>query len=124
MFIMSALRSPRFAFIFMAFVVALAIVFGHRWYGWLGVGFVGLAGLLISMRAEIFEDSADTHERASTHVVKMHALELENRQMENGDASKRRQGESLQRYVFHRVINTIFAAILMLGGSMFFLKEF
>jgi len=121
---MSALRSPRFAFLFMSFVVALAIVFGHRWFGWLGVGFVGLIGLLISMRSEIFCEFGDTHERASTHVVQMHARMLENRRMENGDASKRREGESLQRYVFHRVINTIFAAILMLGGSMFFLKEF
>ena len=121
---MSLLRSPKFAFIVMAFFVACAIVFGHRWFGWMGVGFVGLVGLMISMRAEIFEHSGDPHERASTHTVEMLARQRANESMENPDAQRRRDGEALQRYVFHRVINAVFAAILMLGGSMFFLKEF
>ena len=122
--IMSALRSPRFAFAFMAFVVALGIVFGHRWYGWLGVGFVGLIGLVISHRSEMFTHDGDPHERASTHVVRMKALQMENRQYENDDAVRRRQGEEHQRHVFHRVINAIFAAITMLARSMYLFKEF
>lgn len=118
MSIMNLLRSPKFAFVVMAFFVACAIVFGHRWFGWIGVGFVGLMGLVISMRAEIFEHSGDPHERASTHTVQMLAKQQENERFENPDARRRREGEALQRYVFHRVINTIFAAILMLGGAM------
>ncbi|MBO6520959.1 MAG: hypothetical protein JJ900_06510 [Rhodospirillales bacterium] len=124
MSIMNLLRSPRFAFVCMAFFVACGIVFGFRWFGWMGVGFVGLVGLMISMRAEIFETCGDPHERASTHTVQMLARQRENERMENPDARRRREGEAIQRYVFHRVINAVFAAILMLGGSMFFLKEF
>lgn len=121
---MSFLRSPRAAFVTMAFFVAIAIVFGFQSFGWLGVGFVGLLGLLISSRAEIFENVGDPHERASAHTVSMYAQQLKNREMENPDAKRRREGEALQRYVFHRAINTIFVAIVMLGGSMYFLKEF
>ncbi len=122
--IMPLLRSPRIAFVVMAFVVACGIVYGFRWFGWLGVGFVGLLGLLISMRAEIFENSGDPHERASHHAVHMLARQKENERLESPDERRRREGETMQRYVFHRVINTIFAAILLLGGTMFFLKEF
>ncbi|MEX0695065.1 MAG: hypothetical protein WD075_11520 [Rhodospirillales bacterium] len=124
MFIMSALRSTRFAFIFMAFVVAMGIVFGHHWYGWLGVGFVGLVGLVISFRSEMFTHDGDPHERASTHVVRMQTLQIKNRLHDNDDAIRRRQGEDQQRRTFYRVINAVFAAITALGGAMFFLKEF
>lgn len=124
MFIMSALRSPRFAFVVMAFIVALGIVFGHHWYGWMGVGFVGLVGLVISHRSEMFTDDGDPHERASTHVVRMKALQMENRLYDNDDAVRRRQSEEQQRHIFHRVINAIFAAITMLGGSMYLFKEY
>jgi hypothetical protein len=124
MLIMQILRSPRTAFIFMAFIVAMGIVFGHRWFGWLGVGFVGLLGLFISQRAEMFADCGDPHERASAQVAGLYARQLENNKLDNTDGQNRRQGESLQRHILHRVINTIFAAILMLGGSMYFLKEF
>ncbi len=121
---MDILRSPRTAFVFMAFVVACGIVFGFRWFGWLGVGFVGLLGLMISHRAEVFEECADPHERASAQTAKMYARHLENRKLEGVEAETRRKGEQMQRSVLHRVINAVFAAILMLGGSMFFLKEF
>ncbi|WNJ98263.1 hypothetical protein L2D14_10295 [Thalassospiraceae bacterium LMO-JJ14] len=124
MLIMQILRSPRTAFVFMSFVVALGIVFGFRWFGWLGVGFVGLLGLMISHRAEIFDDCSDPHERASAQVTDMYARQLENKRLDNHDARRRREGEALQRHIMHRVINAVFAAILMLGGSMFFLKEF
>jgi len=122
--VMQILRSPRTAFVVMSFVVACGIVFGFRWFGWLGVGFVGLLGLMISHRAEIFDDCGDPHERASAQVTNMYAKQIDNRRMDNPDAQRRREGEAMQRYVMHRVINAVFAAILLLGGSMFFLKEF
>lgn len=121
---MSLLRSPKVAFVVMSFVVAAGIVFGYRWFGWIGVGLVGVLGLAISLRAEIFEAHGDPHERASTHVVKMYAKQLENRRLENRDAQVRRHGEDQQRHIFHRVINAVFTAITMLGGSMHLLREF
>ncbi len=124
MLIMALLRSPRVAYIFMSFVVACGLVFGFQWFGWMGVGFVGLLGLVISLRAEIFDACGDPLAQASVNVVKMYSKQLENRQMENTDAVRRRHGKEFQRYIFHRAINTIFAAIMMLGGSMFFLKEY
>lgn len=121
---MHLLRSPQTAFVFMAFVVAMGVVFGFRWFGWLGVGFVGLLGLMISHRAEMFDDCGDPHERASAQVADLYARQLDNKRLDNDEARLRREGEALQRHIMHRVINAVFAAILMLGGSMFFLKEF
>ena len=120
---MSFLRSPRVAFVVMSFLVAAAIVFGHAYFGWLGVGLVGLLGLVISMRAEMFEDCADPHERAGADMLNLYARDLENRRTESSESPMRRQGESFQRYVMHRVINTIFAAIAMLGGAMYVVRE-
>lgn len=121
---MTLLRSPQVAYIFMSFIVACGLVFGFQWFGWMGVGFVGLVGLLISLRAELFDACGDPLAQASVNAVKMYSKQIENQQMDNVDAVHRRQGKDLQRHIFHRAINTIFAAILMLGGSMFFLKEF
>ncbi len=108
----------------MSFFVACGLVFGFQWFGWIGVGFVGLLGLLISLRAELFDAYGDPLAQASVNAVKMYSKQIENQQMDNIDAIHRRQGKELQRHIFHRAINTIFAAILLLGGSMFFLKEF
>lgn len=118
------LRSTKVAFVVMSFVVAVGIVFGFRYYGWIGVGLVGVLGLAISLRAEIFETYGDPHERAANDVVKMYAQQLENRRFENRDAQHRRYGDDLRRHIFHRVINAVFAAIVMLGGSMHLLREF
>ena len=90
----------------------------------MGVGFVSLLGLLISLRAELFDACGDPLAQASFNAVKMYSKQLENQQMDNVDAVHRRQRKNLQRHIFHRAINTIFSAILMLGGSMYFLKEF
>jgi len=124
MLFMALLRSPQVAYIFMSFFVACGLVFGFQWFGWIGVGFVGLLGLLISLRAELFDAYGDPLAQASVNAVKMYSKQIENQQMDNIDAIHRRQGKELQRHIFHRAINTIFAAILLLGGSMFFLKEF
>ena len=124
MLIMALLRSPQVAYIFMSFFVACGLVLGFQWFGWMGVGFVGLLGLLISLRAELFDACGDPLAQASVNVLRMYSRQLKNRQMENTDAVRRRQGKELQRHIFHRAINTVFAAIMMLGGSMFFLKEF
>lgn len=121
---MTLLRSPQVAYIFMSFFVACGLVFGFQWFGWIGVGFVGLIGLVISLRAELFDACGDPLAQASVNAVKMYSKQIENQQMDNIDAVHRRQGKDLQRHIFHRAINTIFAAILMLGGSMYFLKEF
>lgn len=121
---MNILRSPRTAFVVMAFIVACGMVFGFRWFGWLGVGFVGLLGLTVSHRAETFADCGDPHERASAQVTQMYARQIENRKFDDSDAEHRRNGEQMQRNVLHRVINAVFTAILMLGGAMFFWKEF
>lgn len=121
---MTLLRSPQVAYVFMSFIVACGLVFGFHWFGWIGVGFVGLLGLVISLRAEIFDSCSDPLAQASVNVVKMYSKQLENRQLENVDATHRRQGKEFQRHIFHRAINAIFAAIMMFGGSMFLLKEF
>lgn len=124
MLIMTLLRSPQVAYIFMSFFVACGLVFGFQWFGWMGVRFVSLLGLLISLRAELFDACWDPLAQASFNAVNMYSKQLENQQIDNVDAVHRRQRKNLQRHIFHRAIYTIFAAILMLGGSMYFLKEF
>lgn len=120
---MGLLRSPRVAFVFMAFVIATAIVFAKFYFGWLGVGLVGLLGLVISLRAEIFDEYGDPHERSCTHVVQMHARQLENRnQFENRDAQLRRQGEAFKRDIMHRAVNTVLGAIMVFGMAMYVVR--
>lgn len=119
---MGLLRSKRAAFVFMSFVVAFAIVLAKSYFGWLGVGLVGLIGLVISLRAEIFDEYGDPHERSCTHVVQMHSRQLENRQFENRDAQLRRQGEDMQRSTMHRAINTVMGAIMVLGMAMYLVR--
>ena len=117
--IMGLLRSQRVAFVFMTFVIALAIVLAKFYFGWLGVGMVGLLGLAISLRAEIFEKYGDPHERSCTHVVQMYSRQLDNRQFENRDAQLRRQGDDLHRDTLHRAVNTVLGAIMFLGMAMY-----
>ncbi len=120
---MNLLRSTRFAFVAMAFFVACLLVAGHAYFGWLGVGMVGLLGLVISLRAEIFADHSDPHERNTHLVVAMHSRKLDAQKDERAEESLKRQHMERSRVMIHRVINTIFAAILMLGGSMYFLRQ-
>lgn len=119
---MGLLRSQRVAFVFMSFVIALAIVLAKFYFGWLGVGMVGLLGLAISLRAELFEKYGDPHERSCTHVVQMYSRQLDNRQFENRDAQLRRQGDDLNRDVMHRAVNTVLGAIMFLGMAMYFVR--
>lgn len=120
--IMGLLRSQRVAFVFMTFVIALAIVLAKFYFGWLGVGMVGLVGLAISLRAEIFEKYGDPHERSCTHVVQMYSRQLDNRQFENRDAQLRRQGDDLDRDTLHRAVNTVLGAIMFLGMAMYVVR--
>lgn len=119
---MNLLRSTRFAFIVMAFIVACLLVAGHFYFGWLGVGMVGLLGLMISQRAEIFADHSDPHERNIHLVVPMHNRKLEGQKDERAEEKLKREHLDRNRVMIHRVINSIFAAILMLGGSMYLLR--
>lgn len=119
---MGLLRSPRVAFVFMAFVIATAIVLAKFYFGWLGVGLVGLLGLVISLRAEIFEEYGDPHERSCTHVVQMHARQLDNRKFENRDGQLRRQGEDFKRDIMHRAVNTVLGAIMVFGMAMYVVR--
>lgn len=120
--IMGLLRSQRIAFVFMTFVIALAIVLAKFYFGWFGVGLVGLLGLVISLRAEIFEKYGDPHERSCTHVVQMYARQLDNRQFENRDAQLRRQGDDSKRDILHRAVNTVLGAIMVLGMAMYIVR--
>ena len=120
---MNLLRSTRFAFVVMAFFVACLLVAGHLYFGWLGVGMVGLLGLLISHRAEVFDDHSDPHERNTHLVVAMHGRKIAAQKDERAEEALKRKHAERSRAMIHRVINTIFAAILMLGGSMYFLRQ-
>ena len=120
---MNLLRSTRFAFVVMAFFVAGLLVAGHLYFGWLGVGMVGLLGLVISHRAEIFADHSDPHERNTHLVVAMHRRKLDAQKDERAEEALKRKHSERRRIIMHRVINTVFAAILMLGGSMYFLHQ-
>ena len=119
---MNLLRSHRFAFVFMSFVIAMAIVLAKFYFGWLGVGLVGLLGLVISLRAEIFDNYGDPHERSCTHVVQMYFRQLDNRQFENRDAQLRRHGDDLRRDIMHRAVNTVLGAIMMFGLAMYVVR--
>lgn len=122
MSVMALLRSQRTAFVFMAFVIALAIVLAKFYFGWFGVGLVGLLGLVISLRAEIFDEYGDPHERSCTHVVQMYARQVDNRRLENRDAQLRRRGEDFRRDIMHRAVNTVLGAIMIFGMAMYFVR--
>jgi hypothetical protein len=47
---------------------------------------LGLLGLLISLRAELFDACGDPLAQASVNAVKMYSKQLENQQMDNVDA--------------------------------------
>ena len=122
MSVMGLLRLQRAAFVFMAFVIAFAIVLAKSYFGWFGVGLVGLLGLVISLRAEIFDEYGDPHERSCTHVVQMYSRQLENRRLENRDAQLRRRGNDLRRDIMHRAVNTVLGAIMVFGMAMYFVR--
>jgi hypothetical protein len=91
-------------------------------FGWFGVGLVGLLGLVISLRAEIFDEYGDPHERSCTHVVQMYSRQLDNRQFENRDAQLRRQSDDIKRDTFHRAVNAVLGAIMVFGMAMYFVR--
>ena len=116
--IMPILRSPKTAVIFMAFLVAFALVLGYRHFGWLGVSFVGILGLAISFRAEVFEDYFDPHERNAGQVVDMYKRQMDNRRQDGAEAKLKREAHEMRLYATHRAINAIFGALTVLGGAM------
>ncbi len=113
------LRSQRTAFVAISIMIGCAVSFGYQFYGWLGVGFVGLVGLIISLRAEIFEHYGDPHERNAGYVVSVYARQMRNRKFDGPEGAMRRESEAAARHRMHRVINAVLGAIMLLGGAMF-----
>lgn len=112
------LRSQRAAFVVVSIVIGCAVSFGYQLYGWLGVGFVGLLGLVISLRAEIFEQYGDPHERNAGYVVSVYARQLRNRNYDGPEGHMRRKSEAAARNQIHRVLNAVLGAIMLLGAGM------
>lgn len=112
------LRSQRTAFVVISILIGCAVTFGYQLYGWLGVAFVGLVGLIISLRAEIFEHYGDPHERNSGYVVSVYARQLRNRDHDGPEGQLRRQSEAAARHQIHRVLNAVLGAIMLLGAGM------
>ncbi len=112
------LRSQRVALIVMSIVIGVAITFGYRHFGWLGVSFVGLVGLVISLRAEIFEKYGDPHERNGGYVVSVYARQMRNDDRDGPEAMLRKRSEAAARGQMHRAINAVFGAIMLLGVGM------
>ncbi len=123
MMIRTLLGSTRTAIVVMTFVVALGLVFGHRYAGWLGVAFVGLVGLVISFRAEMFEDYIDPTERTNGHSVQMHARYLETRAEEGLDRAPAHTATDRGRDIMHRAINAVLGSIALAGLGLHLLHE-
>lgn len=113
--LMRLLRSQVFALAVMTLLVVAALIVGHYYFGGLGVMFVGIVGLTISMRAEVFEGYSDPHERSSADVVRMYAIARDNRRFDGPDAVHKEAAESRQRHTFHRAVNAVFGAITVAG---------
>lgn len=119
--LMSILRSQMTAYVVLGCFVVVLMVFGFRTYGWLGVGLVGITGLFISLRAEVFDAYGDPHERNGGFVVTMYARQLEDRERETAEGAMKRLAEEARRHVFFRVINSVFGAIAIAGGTLHFI---
>lgn len=116
--LMAVLRAPLTAYVAMAVLVLCALYFGYQTYGWLGVAMVGVVGLAISLRAELFDAYGDPHERNGGYVVTMYARQLDDRRIENVEQSLKRKAEEASRNVLFRAINSVFTAIAAAGGAM------
>lgn len=119
--VMQILRSPLTAYVVVGCIVMMLIFWGFRTYGWLGVGLVGIAGMFVSLRAEVFDAYGDPHERNGGFVVTMYARQLEDRARETVEDAMKRAAEEARRHTFFRAINSVFGAIAIAGGALHFL---
>ncbi|MCG8359604.1 MAG: hypothetical protein MI920_28905 [Kiloniellales bacterium] len=88
--------------------------------GWIGLGLMGLTGLLIAQRLDLYGDSATAQFPAG---VRYHAKWLDEQRRlppERKQAERARQ-EARQRRLY--IVNTICIALAALGFSMFVLHQ-
>ncbi len=119
--VMNILRSHLTAYVVVGCFVVILMYFGFRTYGWLGIGLVGITGLFISVRAEVFDAYGDPHERNGGFVVTMYARQMKDRTRETAEGAMKRFAEEARRHVFFRAINTVFGALAIAGGTLHFI---
>ncbi len=97
-----------------------AVLFAYL--GWLGLGLLGLSGLLITTRLELYGDNAAA-QFPSVMGVKHQVRRIEAQRRlspeEKQAAAARRSERSRAIYL----VNTVCLSLIMLGFSMFFIRQ-
>ncbi len=106
-----------------AFAVLVLTVVAFLYVGWLGVGLIGLVGLLISTRVDLWGGHAVADSGEGSGAVNMYAQQIEaakQRARSEGMAGEEKKTER-SRVVY--LVNTMFIAMIVLGFGFFFLYQ-
>ncbi len=115
---MKFLKSKKFRWIVDSVVVAVAAVVAYSLVGWLGIGFLGVFGLFVTMRSELGDGIAVNSLDHDTDSVRLLAqTRLARDRMtpeEKAKAKAAEQARSRLRYL----VNTFWIAMAFLGFGM------
>ncbi len=125
---MASLRLSLSELVSMATGLVIATVIGallFAYVGWLGVGILGLFGLLISVRTELFDDHAvgtSEHGSGTVDMIARQARTAAEDHRSPEDKMKAAAGRAKRLDVLY-LVNTVCIALMTVGFGMFVLHQ-
>ncbi len=118
------LRSPKLAIVVGVFVVLIVSVNAYAYLGWLGIGFTGIMGLLISVRLDLHDGHAVADINHGIPAASMYAKQIEEERShskpEERVATKEKKSK---RSLLLFYINIFFVGLAAIGFGLFYLYQ-
>ncbi len=107
-----AAQGPTFQALLIVAVSAVAAALAFSVLGWIGVGLLGLAGLLIAVRVDLTADTVAGDLRGSSHLYARQVQELARKD------PRKKAAEAAARHTALTVLRTVAGVIAAMGMGM------
>jgi hypothetical protein len=119
------LESESMAWALGIIATAALATFAFSYVGWLGIGLVGMAGLVITSRLDLFGEPAVPDIGHGRNPVTLYAEQLERQRAQTSPEEKMRAAaRRAKRERTLYAINTALIAMTAFGMGLFFLHQF
>lgn len=116
------LRSEALAAAVMTVGVLALLVVAGRWFGWFGVGLVGLLVLATSVRIEAFYDYSHVHDYDGPRSTRVFARQLANERLLGAEARLADRAYAVRRDRLFRTVNALAGACAFLGFGLWVVR--
>ena len=121
--VLPLLQSESLAWALGIIATAALATFAFSYVGWLGVGLVGLAGLVITTRLDLFDGHAMPEIGHGHNPVTLYARQLERQRAQTPEQKMAAAAQRAKRKRTLYAINTGLIAMTAFGFGLFFLHQ-